>query len=402
LQPAYIAPPGQVIAAVVVLPDGDLVAAFQGGTVERLHLNPLTGTYGFEGTLTPLDGLPPDPSALAVLETASGPEVLVTSAGEDQLFIFEVPGLVEVTPEFEGPPVIPLPELLPPAGPVAESTVPSEAPLVLVFTLQASGLTEEGSNPVAGGDEMPASGTTDRNPAESPTAAVQESGDEAVASGSTDRNPSDLPAAAVEAGGGDEGAPGGAMAWADGEVGPTLDDALRELQFYRPTDEQDPANPLSRKDPPHGQDHGERVLAALLGEMGDEHLLPAEQGSEPPQPAGPDMNPPPVVARADGATGDLVWVEGLPWQRAVACPGPVTAQTTPSAADPQAVLTPPEAVAAAPGQDPGDILLLDQRWDAYRACLTALAVGGLAGWARERRARPAPGRGPCLPDPRRD
>jgi hypothetical protein len=180
------------------------------------------------------------------------------------------------------------------------------------------------------------------------------------------------------------------MAWADGEVGPTLDDALRQLEFYRPTDEPDPANPLSRKDQPQGQDHGERVLAALLGELGDEDLLPAEQGSEPPQPAGPDVNSRPVVARADGPTGDLVWVEELPWPTVVACPGPVTAQTTTSAANPQAVRTPPAAVAAAPGQDPGDVLL-DQRWDAYRACLTALAVGGLAGWARERRARPALG-----------
>jgi hypothetical protein len=91
LTPVFIAPTGASIAAAGMdSSNGDLAVAFEGGTVELLHLNPSTGHYDTPITLNPEDGLPPRPSALTVLDTAFGPEVLVTSAGEDQLFVFGV------------------------------------------------------------------------------------------------------------------------------------------------------------------------------------------------------------------------------------------------------------------------------------------------------------------------
>src|SRR5205807_1812577 len=105
LTPVFTAPAGQVIAAVGVNPtEGELAVAFQDGTVELLHLNPVTGTFDSPVSLVALDGAPPDPSALTVLDTASGPEVLVTSAGSDQLFVFGLEPTVPPTIPPEGEP----------------------------------------------------------------------------------------------------------------------------------------------------------------------------------------------------------------------------------------------------------------------------------------------------------
>jgi hypothetical protein len=170
--------PGEVVDAVGVRPsDGDLVAAFQGGTVELLHPDPATGAFDLAGTLTPLDGVPSDPSALAVLDNG---EVLVTSAGEDQLFVFGLEASPELpsepsslkptpepvvilpgpAPESQGPEVVTLPES-PPQGPVAETAPTPETPFVLVVTLQAANLSEGdagSSGPGLSGADLPAPG----------------------------------------------------------------------------------------------------------------------------------------------------------------------------------------------------------------------------------------------------
>ena len=112
------------INAVQELPGGAVVVALAGGTVEELLPN-AAGDLTVATTFEPLAGMPLEPSALEVLQTASGTEVLVTNAGEDQVFVFAAPGLPEVV----------LPVASPVANAEAEVTAPPGAPLTLVVTL---------------------------------------------------------------------------------------------------------------------------------------------------------------------------------------------------------------------------------------------------------------------------
>jgi hypothetical protein len=118
----FAPPPGEGVAAVAALADGDLLAAKEDGTVVLLAASSGSSLQPVQ-TLAPLTGIPSDPSALAVLENASDIEVLVTSAGEDQLFVFGLPAGLTLP-------------VLAPGAPVAVAEIPSEAPLALVVTLE--------------------------------------------------------------------------------------------------------------------------------------------------------------------------------------------------------------------------------------------------------------------------
>jgi hypothetical protein len=142
----FTSEPGQEIMAVEALADGRLVAAEQDGVVALLLQSPASGTYQVAQNLTPLTGIPSDPSALAVLESQSGLRVLVTSQGEDRLFEY-AGGAAPATVSLLVDRNITLPPIV--AGPpIAETTTPNEAPLVLVVVLNAGLL--PGENPTPG------------------------------------------------------------------------------------------------------------------------------------------------------------------------------------------------------------------------------------------------------------
>jgi hypothetical protein len=137
---------GQGVEAIQALANGDLIAALDGGTVVYLIQPDLFGTlYAF--TFVALSGMPSDSSSLEVL-ASDQVQVLVTNAGEDQLFAFV---LHSVIPNFfrRGPPQPPGPlkvEFRPPTGGTGP---PTGGTLTLVITLVAAGIpTGEGVQPV--------------------------------------------------------------------------------------------------------------------------------------------------------------------------------------------------------------------------------------------------------------
>ena len=129
--------PGRTVTAVQALPNGDILAAQQDGTVALLELNPVSQTFNTGRDLPPLTGLPSAPSALAVLQTTTEQLVLVTNEGEDQVFVFALDAAD--TPVPGGPPIA-LPDLSVSSSTIAEATAPSGAPLALVLTLAADNL----------------------------------------------------------------------------------------------------------------------------------------------------------------------------------------------------------------------------------------------------------------------
>jgi hypothetical protein len=193
---------GQDVLAAQLLNDGNVVAAEAGGMVALLA----AGASGFEltQTLTPLSGIPLEPSALAVLESVSGMQVLVTSAGQDTVFVF--------APETQTP-SLPAPSV--PQSPIAVPSALEEAPLVLVVALTAPALPEGTST--AATTPLPAAG---------PNAVA------GVAGGDVPEEGRFEPLAFNE--GGREGK----------EPIPGLDEALRRLRLYRPM-EPLPAGPRS-------------------------------------------------------------------------------------------------------------------------------------------------------------
>jgi hypothetical protein len=146
---------GQDVLAAELLIDGNVLAAEAGGKVALLS----PGPSGLEPaqTLVPLTGVPLAASALEAIETPAGLQVLVTSAGQDNIFVFgfSPPGLQSAQATFS-----PVPEPLPLPAPVAPPVLLAvassleEAPLVLAVILIAPSLTEvNASGNVGGGDE---------------------------------------------------------------------------------------------------------------------------------------------------------------------------------------------------------------------------------------------------------
>ncbi|HKI31543.1 MAG TPA: FG-GAP-like repeat-containing protein [Gemmataceae bacterium] len=188
------------VDAAEALAGGDVVAALAGGNV--VDLAPTASGLGVALTFDPLSGIPSNPSALAVLQGESGPQVLVTNAGGDRVFVFGTPGVPEspALPGPEGPGVLAL-----------EVTSPAGAPLALVIALVAGPLpAPEGATPAA----------------EAAAPAV---------------NP---------AGGGDGPGGGEAVAWAPGEGGIDVEEQLRGIDLYRPPPDIDRDIPLSLRSRP--------------------------------------------------------------------------------------------------------------------------------------------------------
>jgi hypothetical protein len=223
------APAEQVLAA-GVLPDGDVVAAEAGGLLALLA--PVANGFEMTQSLIPLTGVPQEPSALAVLETASGLQVLVTSAGQDTIFVFAPQ---PQSPEIPGPAA--------PAQPVSVPSALAEAPLVLAVTLTAAALNEGNSGAV-----------TALLPAVSLTAVAGVGGE------------------------GEEEGAGEPVSLIDGrgtETRPGLDEALRKLKLYRPSDGNRPPGPLSMLE---DRLDAEDWAAALLAWWQDEAAIPQAMG----------------------------------------------------------------------------------------------------------------------------
>jgi hypothetical protein len=223
----FAPPAGEGVAAEEALADGHVVAALEGGTV--VDLAPSGGGLAVDRVFQSLTGIPSDPSALAVLEGASGPQVLVTSAGGDRVFVFGIPGLPES-------PALPPAEA--PAGPTVEVLPPVEGSLTLVVTLLAGPL------PVN----------------EAPVAVLQQAGPAA-------------PAAAVDPAGGGGGAEAEQVALAPpdgpsrpGEGGIDVPERLRRIELYQPPPSPDRPDLISRR--PDGPDRAEpaQVIQVPAGE----------------------------------------------------------------------------------------------------------------------------------------
>ena len=272
------------VDAAEALAGGDVVAALAGGDV--VDLAPTAGGLGVALTFDPLSGIPSDPSALAVLQGESGPQVLVTNAGGDRVFVFGTPGVPEspTLPGPEGPGVLAL-----------EVTSPAGAPLALVIALVAGPLpAPEGAAPAA----------------EAAAPAV---------------NP---------AGGGGGPDSGESVAWAPGEGGIDVEEQLRGIDLYRPPPDIDRDTPLSLRSRPWD------AALTLLALSGDRP--PAAV----PQPSAGTSVPVDVAWAVSSPGGTVAGGAGVP----VAAPGPVAASegNTPATAEARratdaAFLLPPDA-----------------------------------------------------------
>jgi hypothetical protein len=141
-----------------------------------------------------------------VLETASGLEALVTSAGQDQLFVFGVPSGLALPP-------------LTPGAPVLVASVPADAPLALVVTLEGGIL--PGAEPA-------------------PAIAATAGGAEGTAEAAEPGGPNPFVSVLVLLAG---GGPGQDPPARDGEFGDSIDDLLRRIDLYGPLDEPAPQVP---------------------------------------------------------------------------------------------------------------------------------------------------------------
>jgi hypothetical protein len=188
-------------AALGALPDGELVAALEGGAVELLRGDP-SGLLEARGALIPETGIPSEPSALEVLATGSGLQVLVTGAGLDTLFVFDLPSARGVT----------LPE--PPPNRVAPSaSAVDNSSLLVVVTLLAEGLPEG-----ARAEEVAAEVA-----AAAPGAAAGGFRPQFLVGGADQEEDAEPAARAGEVG--------------PARTGPDIDGLLRELRLFRSTEE---------------------------------------------------------------------------------------------------------------------------------------------------------------------
>jgi hypothetical protein len=379
------APPGAGVAALATLPDGSLVAALQNGTVEQFAFDATTGTLGAGQELTPLTGVPTDPNALAALPTPTGTEVLVTSAGEDQLFVFgleagggggSAPGSPGAPGNPSPPPTPPAPEPPPlgpsPPGPPVTVGQPSpEAPLVLVVTLQAA-------SPAEGGPELP--------PPQAEEAAV------VAAPAAAEANAPAAPAIFLQ-GDQDADAQAAELAWAGDEVVPRVDDALRDLHLQPRIDEDLPDLPLSLLQIP-GLDSDQVIVglfpasteAAVLAGNGLGPLAVA-QVAPPPLPAVPAED---ALSSLMASPEDMAALhEGLTWRTLFPTVEQDEGQSFQPPTQPLTGQEPGlEAVhSLAPELKAGQGLGPAQPCDWLQASLVALAANGISWWATEAASR---------------
>ena len=236
----FAPPPGLGVVALEGLPNGSLVVAEQNGGVEMLR-SEAEGQFQPVEAFGSLDGTPESPSALQVVETPSGQQVLVTSAGLDKIFVFTV-----LSPE---PSAVRLPPMIvletQPSSLVVSTSAPREAPLVLVATLVADTLSAESIR------VSPAGALEGENAGESPALLVQASPQTQVAG-----EGGEAPLAAGLAAAGQPGP-------AAGPAEPGVDGGPPEVDLYRPTEVPRPMPSLSRRSVPAAPWVSDRVFAAL-------------------------------------------------------------------------------------------------------------------------------------------
>lgn len=273
----FAPPDGEGVAAVEALADGHVVAALEGGTV--VDLAPSNGGLVVERTFLSLSGISSDPSALEVLEGASGLQVLVTNAGGDRVFVFGIPSLPES-------PALPPAEVA--AGPTVEVTPPVEGSLTLVVTLIAG--------PVPAGGAAVAEAPQDAGPAPAPPAEAAEAALPWNAGGAED----------VAAGPGDDGP-------RPGEGGIDVPGQLRGIDLYQPPPDPDRPGLISQR--PGEAGRGDRAVIALTLNGSPPPAARALTAQPPTDPEPADAWAPPVeVVRAAGDTPG----------RATASPGEAT------------------------------------------------------------------------------
>jgi hypothetical protein len=142
-----VSPAGQDVLAAEELNDGDVLAAEADGSVSLLK--PEASGLELSAVLVPLTGVPLAASALEAIQTPTGLEALVTSAGQDTIFVFGLsPNLPAPQPE-----PVPIPALEAPSILVAAPSSVEEAPLVLAVILMAPSLTEANASANVGGDD---------------------------------------------------------------------------------------------------------------------------------------------------------------------------------------------------------------------------------------------------------
>jgi hypothetical protein len=201
-----------------------------------VDLAPSGGGLVVDRTFQSLTGIPSDPSALAVLQSESGLQVLVTNAGGDRVFVFGIPGLPES-------PTLPPAEA--PTGPVVEVTPPEEGSLTLVVTLIAGPLPE---GAVVAEVQQPAGPAANLLAAAGPVAA---------------------PLANLSAGGAQESL-AELVAPADGSSRPGAggidpEQKLRDSDLYQPTPDPDRTGPSTRRPDGPGRKDGVAIVLARGG-----------------------------------------------------------------------------------------------------------------------------------------
>jgi hypothetical protein len=251
----FTPPPGEGVAAAQALADGHVVAVLSSGTV--VDLEPTKdGLLTVDSTFAPLAGIPSEPSALAVLQEESGIQVLVTGAGNDQVFAF---GIVEPL----GSPVLPEAS----SGPLVEVTPLAGEPLTVVVTLTAGtgpagGVTVQAAPLIPPGNEVAAE-VVDESAAELLFPGLSALGvvPPAWVPALLTRLPGSAPAEDVAGEAIVEVVPKAGVAAEPPRPGGNildLEQQLRELDLYQPTPSPDRPGPSSRRP---GEQRGLELIA---------------------------------------------------------------------------------------------------------------------------------------------
>jgi hypothetical protein len=214
------------------------------------------------------------------------------------------------------------------------------------------------------------------------------------------------PESAVAVGGGDvvnQGAADVETIRAEDDVGPGPDDELPGPDLYRPPQDRDLTGPVALQHLREQVPWLARALTDLRQETADwlpeaaEWFGPLQVELLPPLPGITDFGRGQEVPglRQDGsgsvpgedgntgpagARGDLVWLAGLMGRSGVGLSEPAAAGGIEPTAPARGVADAALGEIASPEVGDNHGLLVGERWDTYRACLTALAIARLTCW----------------------
>jgi hypothetical protein len=205
----FRAPEGQGINTLEPLSDGSVVIAESDGTIEKLGLDS-SGQCQVTETFTSFDGTCDSPSALVVLSTGNDEKVLVTSAGQDNVFVFTLLSPETSTTAAEQSASLTTATTVTTADFTFITTSAADEALAVVVTVVADTLPESTGGSTAqllqAAQQTPTGGDEDDAPALNAVAYVPAKG---------------LP--------------------------PGVDDVLPKVDLYKPTDEPKLPGPVSRR-----------------------------------------------------------------------------------------------------------------------------------------------------------